>query len=351
MSTKIRWGSVFLIAALFLLGSVLSLAQSGDTHSDEGVELTWVDGGGAYHDAVMDAWLNDYMEETGVVFNFVGWTDNALLISQVESGAVEYSVYNGDNTWGLDAHAEYLEPIDYSIVPRDEILEGFATEYRVANMIYSIVLAYNTEATGGEVPEGWADFFDLEKFPGKRCVMDYSVGGIYEIALLADGVAPDELYPLDLDRAEAKLDTIKDELIFWTTGAESEDLIATGEAVMCMTYNSRAWDAKVNLEAPVEIQYNQQILAAAYLTVPKGTANVDAAMRLIAYVVSAANNAKLSSYTPLAPTNINAEPDPEIAPNLPTAYLEDLEYAIFDDQWISENQSMVEERYQAWKLA
>lgn len=334
----------FCLLLVIVLSFSTALAQD-----DSGVELTWVDGGGAYHDAVMKAWLDDYAADTGVVFNFVGITDNAQVKAQVDAGAVEYSVYNGDNTWGLDTDAEYLEPIDYSIVPKDEIVPGFATEYRVANMIYSIVLAYNTEKVGDEVPAGWADFFDTEKFPGKRCVMDYSVGGIYEIALMADGVAPDELYPLDLDRAEAKLNTIKDDLIFWGTGAESEDLLISGEAVMCMTYNSRAWDAKVVLEGPVEIQFNQQIMAAAYLTVPKGTPNKDAAMRLIAYVTSAENNAKLSSYFTVAPVNVNSEADPELAPDLPTSHLDE-EYAIFDDQWISENSKMVEERYQAWKL-
>jgi len=315
---------------------------------DQGVELTWVDGGGSYHDAVVAAWLDDYQEKTGVEFSYVGWTDNALLVAQVESGAVTYSVFNGDNTWGLDAHSEWLEPIDYSIVSKEGIIEGMATEYRVPNMMYSVLLAYNTDKTGGKVPEGWVDFFDLEKIPGKRCVMDYSVGGIFEIALMADGVPTDELYPLDLERAAAKLDTIKDELIFWGTGAEGEDLIASGEATMCMEYNARAIDAKEVLGKPVELQWNQQMLAAAYLTVPKGTPNKDAAMRLIAYMVSAENNGKLSDHFGVAPINMNSKMDPASAENQPGAHL-DQEYIIFDDAWIVANQETVEAFYQEWK--
>jgi len=322
--------------------------ESSDKRIDEGVELTWVDGGGAYHDAVMKAWLDDYQKEMGVVFSFVGWTDNAKLKAQVDTGAVTYSVYNGDNTWGLGKDEQYLEPIDYSVVNRDDILEGFATDYRVGNMIYSIVLAYNTEKTGGMVPESWADFFDLEKFPGKRGVMDYSVGGIYEIALLADGVSPEELYPLDLDRAEKKLNTIKDQLVFWDTGAKSEDIIVNGEVTMAMMYNSRAYDAKAILQKPVDIQWNQQILAAAYLTVPKGTPNKDAAMRLVAYVTSAENNGKISEYFTVAPTNTKSVVDPTLAEDLPQAHLDQV-YIIANDAWISQNFSAVEERFQAWK--
>lgn len=322
--------------------------ESENEMIDKDVELTWVDGGGSYHDAVVAAWLDDYQKLTGVEFSYVGWTDNAQLIAQVEAEAVTYSVYNGDNTWGLDAHSEWLEPIDYSIVSKDGIIEGMATEYRVANMMYSMALAYNTDKTDGKVPEGWADFFDLEQFPGKRCVMDYSVGGIFEIALMADGVPLDELYPLDLERAAAKLDTIKDELIFWGTGAEGEDLIATGEATMCMEYNSRAIDAKESLGKPVEVQWNQQMLAAAYLTVPKGTPNKDAAMRLIAYIVSPENNGKLSEYFGVAPINMKSEIDPASAENQPSSHL-DQAYIIFDDAWIVANQEMVEAFYQEWK--
>ena len=78
----------------------------------------------------------------------------------------------------------------------------------MADITYGVVLGYNTDATAGQVPEGWADFFDTAKFPGKRGFWDYSAGGIFEFALLADGVAPADLYPLDLERATAKLDTI-----------------------------------------------------------------------------------------------------------------------------------------------
>ena len=100
-----------------------------------------------------------------------------------------------------------LEEIDYSLVKQDEILDGFATKYRVGDITYGVVLAYNTEKTAGKVPEGWADFFDTTKIPGKRGLWKYSTGGVLEFALMADGVKPADLYPLDLDRARSRSST------------------------------------------------------------------------------------------------------------------------------------------------
>ena len=335
-STSIRLAAVLALSAL----SAAAARADGQT-------LAWVDGGGAYHDAVQAAVLSPWEAATGNKVVPVAGTDNAKLRAMVEAKRVVWDVYNGDNTWGTDADAQWLVPLDYTVIPKDEILPGFASTYRVANMIYSIQLAYNTNLVK-TAPNGWADFFDLQKYPGKRAVMDYSAGGIFEIALLADGVAPDKLYPLDVDRAIKKLDTIKSSLVFWQSGAQSEDLVGSGEVAMVMTYNARAYDAKVVLKLPVDYVFAGQILAAAYLTVPKGSAHVEEAMKLIAFAVSKDADAKLSDHLPLAPSNKGSVPNPAMTADLPTSHLNE-PYSIFDDQWIAANSAMLEARYQAWK--
>jgi putative spermidine/putrescine transport system substrate-binding protein len=311
------------------------------------VTLSWVDGGGAYHDAVQKGILDPWKGKTGDKVVSTAGTDNAKLRAMVESNRVVWDVYNGDNTWGTDADAQWLVPLDYKTIPKSEILDGFASKYRVANMIYSMQLAYNTDKVK-TAPTSWADFFDLQKFPGKRAVMDYSAGGIFEIALLADGVAPDKLYPLDIDRAIKKLNTIKSQLVFWQTGAQSEDLIGSGEVSMAMMYNARAYDAKVALKKPVDYIFNGQILAAAYLTVPKGAKNEAQAMKLIAYAVSKDVNGSLSKWLPVAPSNKGALPDPKMSPDLATSHLKE-PHAVSDDTWIAQNSKVLESRYQAWK--
>ena len=161
--------------------------------------LTFTSFGGVYQEAQRKAWLEPYTELTGVQFTEDENSSNATIKAQVESGQVTWDVVDVGNDFGLDVHCDLLEPLDYSLIPRDELNADLGiTDYRIPDITYGVVLAYNTEATAGAVPEGWADYFDTAKIPGKRGAWDYSEGGMFEFALMADGVAPADLYPLDL---------------------------------------------------------------------------------------------------------------------------------------------------------
>ena len=314
----------------------------------EGKTLTFASYGGAYQEAQRKGWLEPYAALTGIKFQESEESSNATIKAQVEAGQVTWDIVDVGNDFGLDANAALLEPLDYTKIHKDEILEGFAGTYRVADITYGVVLGYNTEKTAGQVPEGWADFFDTTKFPGKRGMWDYSSGGILEFALLADGVAPGALYPLDLKRAAAKLDTIKDDLVFWGSGAESQDLLGKGEVAMAMIWNGRAYSAKHIDNKPVEIQWNQQIVTADYFVVPKGTPNKDLAMDFIAWATCKENNATPSDYIPYGPTNKNATPNPEKVPDLSVSNADE-NSAYFDDTWVIENAQLLEDAYQEWK--
>ena len=313
----------------------------------DGVTLTYVSFGGAYQEAQRKAWLTPYTELTGVQFNEDENSSNATIKAQVESGQVTWDVVDVGNDFGLDAHKDLLEPLDYTLIPRDEVLEGFAGDYRVADMTYGVALAYNTEKTAGAIPAGWADFWDTKKFPGKRGLRK---GARYnlEFALMADGVKPADLYPLDLERATKKLDTIKSDLVFWASGAESQELIGSGEVAMTLIWNGRGWSAKHTDNKPVEIQWNQQIVTADYLVVPKGTPNKDAAMKFIAYAICAENNAKPSEFIPYGPINKNSKAAPANEPDLAVSNADE-NSAYFDDEYLIENYDTIDAAYQAWK--
>ena len=245
----------------------------------EGVTLSFTSFGGVYQEAQRKAWLEPYTELTGVQFVEDENSSNATIKALVDAGQVTWDVVDVGNDFGLEGNKDLLEPLDYSLIPRDEMNQDLGvSDWRVPDITYGVVLAYNTDETAGAVPEGWADYFDTTKIPGKRGAWDYSEGGMFEFALMADGVAPADLYPLDLARATAKLDTIKDDIVFWASGAESQELIGSGEVAMSMMWNGRAWSAKNIDQKPVEIQWNQQIVTADYLVVPKGSPNKDAAM-------------------------------------------------------------------------
>lgn len=333
-----------------------SSAPSGSAGADvctaptakAGTTLTFASYGGVYQEAQRKGWLEPYSKLTGVTFTESEDSANATIKSQVESGQVTWDVVDVGNDFGLDANADVLEPLDFSLIKKDEILDGFVGPYRVADITYGVVLAYRTDKTNAQVPQGWADFFDLTKFPGKRGMYDYSAGGIFEIALMADGVAPKDLYPIDIPRALKKLDTIKDQLVFWPGGAKSQELIGSGEVTMSLMWNGRAWSAKHLDNKPVEIQWNQQLLTADFLVVPKGTPNKDEAMKFIAWATCAQNNAAPSLYIPYGPTNKNSKPQADKVPDLAVSNVNDTT-AYFDDQWLVDNAKMLDDAYNAWK--
>jgi putative spermidine/putrescine transport system substrate-binding protein len=313
----------------------------------DGLTMTFVSFGGVYQDAQRQGWLEPYSALTGVTFQESEDSSNATIQAQVEAGQVTWDVVDVGNDFGLEANADLLEPLDYNLIPGDQIIDGFASEYRVADITYGVVLAYNTEQTGGVVPEGWADFFDTAKIPGKRGLWKYSTGGVLEFALMADGVAPADLYPLDIPRALAKLDTIKDDIVWWDTGAQSQDLIGSGEVAMSMIWNGRGWSAKNIDNKPVEIQWNQQILTADYFVIPKGSPNKDAAMEFIAWATCANNNAAPSNNIPYGPTNVNSVANPAMVADLAVTNINDTT-AYFDDEYLINNFAEIDAAFQDW---
>ena len=313
-----------------------------------GTALTVASYGGAYQKAQRDGWFTPYANATGVKFTESEDSSNATIKSQVESGQVTWDAVDVGNDFGLNVNSDLLEPLDYTKIPGSEVLPGFAGKYRVADITYGVVLAYRTDMFNGQAPQGWADFFDLQKFPGKRGIYDYSAGGVYEIALMADGVAPANLYPLDIPRAEKKLDTIKDSIVWWPGGAKSQELIDSGEVSMALMWNGRAWSAKNVDNKPVEIQWNQQILTADYWVVPKGTPNKDAAMDFIAWTICKQNNAAPSDSIPYGPTNKLAKPNPAKVKDLAASNINDTT-AYFNDQWLIDNTATLDNQFNAWK--
>ena len=316
----------------------------------EGVTLSFVSFGGVYQEAQRKAWLEPYTELTGVEFTEDENSSNATIKTQVESGQVTWDVVDVGNDFGLDVHKDLLEPLDFSLIPKDELNADLGiTDYRIPDITYGVVLAYNTEVLGaGNVPAGWADYFDTAKFPGKRGAWDYSEGGMFEFALMADGVKPADLYPLDLERASKKLDTIKDDIVFWSSGAESQELIGSGEVAMTMIWNGRGWSAKNIDKKPVEIQWNQQIVTADYLVIPKGSPNKDAAMKFIAYTACAEHNAGPSEFIPYGPTNTKSTANEAMVKDLSVTNADE-NSAYFDDTYLAENFDEIDAAWQAWK--
>lgn len=346
MSLRTRRRAIALaLPALVVTGCA---SASGGDGSDSSGPVTFVSWGGSYQEGQSRAWIEPYEKETGRQIIQDGPTDYSKLRTMVEAGQVTWDVVVVESDFGLEVDAEWLEPIDYSVVEQESILDGMADKYRVGILLYSVVLGYNTAALGSDVPQGWPDFFDTKRFPCKRAAQKRASSGILEVALMADGVPPSAVYPIDVDRALRGLDAVKDDIVWFDTGSEAQQLLASGEVCMAAIYNGRVYSAETDDGAPVDLVWDQHVFTADYLVVPKGAPHLDAAMELVAYITSPEPQGRLSRYLPYAPANTDASPDPDIAPNLPTSHLESS--LRFDDAWWAENFAAVDERFQSWLL-
>ena len=309
--------------------------------------LLFTSSGSSYQRAQTKAWLKPYSNETGTTIGQDWPTDYAKIQSMVENNHVTWDVVNVSNDFGLQSTADLLEPLDYSVIDKEPILEGYASEYRIACMLYANTLAYNTEQIDG-TPSSWADIFDTRKFPGQRGFRK-SPWETLEVALLGDNVPPENLYPLDVDRALAKLDTIKDQILWWETGGQLQQQLADGAVTLASAWNGRV-QKEIDAGTSVKIQWNQNLQTADYLVVPKGTANKGKAMELIAYCVSAENNHRLSEFIPYAPINKESIPkvDPQVTSQLPTAYRD--VGVTFNAEWWDNNRKAVEQRFNQWMM-
>ena len=332
-----------------LLGSALlglaALALS-PAHADDMVFTSW---GGTTQDAQGKAWGQPFTEQTGINVVMDGPTDYGKLKAMVESGNVTWDVVDVEHDFALKAAEEgLLEPVDFSVVNRQVIDPRFVTEHAVGSFYYSFVLGYNEDALGGERPQSWTDLFDTQKFPGKRTFYKWSAPGALEVALLADGVQPDELYPLDLDRALAKLDTIKDDILWWDSGAQSQQLLASGEAPLGQFWNGRVAAVKES-GINVGISWEQNLTAADMLVVPRGAPNKDAAMKFLATATSAEPQAEFARLTAYAPINVKSKEllSPEVVERLPDQHTQS-QINLDMDYW-AKHRDEIASRWYAWQ--
>jgi len=331
------------------LASSAVLAAGVRPSFGQSTSIVFTSWGGVTQDAQKEFWADPFTAKTGIAVKMDGPTDYGKLKAMVESGNVSWDVVDVEADFAAAAAKDgLLEPIDFSIVNKDELDPRFTTDHAVGSFCYAFVLGYDPAAFGGKTPANWADLFDTDTFPGKRTFYKWSAPGALEIALLADGVPATALYPLDLDRAFKKLDTIKSEIIWWSSGAQAQQLLASGETPIGMFWNGRLF-ALEQSGTEVGISWEQNMPAADVLVVPKGARNKEAAMRFIAEATSAEAQAKFDLATNLAPVNLKAVDllPKDFVANLPgfhTATQVDLDVAY----WAA-NRDEIGKRWYAWQ--
>ena len=289
-------------AAGFVSTSVL--AGRAEAAAGEIVMWNW---GGQSEECHTSAIGNAFTAETGMPLKFdTSGPLQGKIKEMVDSGNVTADVCDGDL---FDAVAlgktGHLEPIDYTVVDKSKTIDGYALEYGTSIILYGYAFMYDTEAFPDAPPTSWADFFDTAKFPGARSLYKWANGSL-EAALLADGVEKDKLYPLDLDRALAKIKAIKGDTIYWGSGAEAQQMIVNGEVAMGMVWQNRGRSIETDTGGRYKLVMNQAIAMPNAYIVPKGNPGGAAVMKFIATAQSVPAQLDLFACLGMTPTNPEA---------------------------------------------
>ncbi|MCW3474677.1 ABC transporter substrate-binding protein [Limobrevibacterium gyesilva] len=242
--------------------------------------------GGAYDDIMRRHVYDPFTKATGVQVTPVAAT-SAKLLAMFKAKSVELDVIDtGDGQLLTLERMGALAPIAYDSWkwsdPNDVVAE-VKQATRVGNFIYSTVLGYNKESfPDGKQPKGWAQFWDVQRFPGPRMLTDMAAGApSLEFALLADGVPRDKLYPIDLDRALAMMTRIRPQIRkFWDTGALSAQMLFDKEVVLGSIWNGRL-QTVIDKGAPLGMEWQENMIQVQALAIFKDSPNMENAQRLI----------------------------------------------------------------------
>jgi len=334
------------IAAVAAAGVLASVAYAADG-------LTVVSWGGAYQEAQRKTIFEPYKDKAEIKEEEYNG-EIAKIRAMVESGTVSWDVINIDTQTALQGCDEgVLETLDYGkIIDKAKVLPGAALDCAIGSDVYATVFAYDSsKLTDG--PTKIADLFDLAKFPGKRALQKNPFVNL-EWALIADGVEPAKVYevlgtPEGVDRAFAKLDTIKANVVWWEAGAQPPQLLADGEVVMTSAWNGRIANA-IKEGKSFQIVWDGQAPDLDMWGIPKGTPKLEAAYAFLAFASSAEVQSALAPSIPYGPTNIDAVAlvDPELAKTLPT-YPDNLTAAIpLNPQFWGDNGEELRARFNTW---
>jgi putative spermidine/putrescine transport system substrate-binding protein len=349
VAEKVRTGRMSrrrFLEVLAALGAVGALPTWREAHA-ETKELVFCMWGGDAEDVYRKAWNEPYEAKTGIAIALDGsGPTRGKIRAMVESKNVTWDVCDsGLGTQSSLGPEGLLEPIDYTIVDKSKIVPGLAYQWGSTGYIYSSVLTWDNQAFGGEEPKTWADFWDLKRFPGKRVLWKYMVG-VLEAALMADGVAPDKVYPIDMDRALNKIKEIKDHLVLWDNGASSQQVFRDGEVTMGQIWHTRSTMLGDESQGRFKYTFNQGLVQPGVWVVPKGNPAGKAVFDFLASMQEPEKQLILLKELSQGPANPEtAKLAPELAGRNP-ASPENLAIQVFqNEEWYAKNHQDAEKRY------
>ena len=339
-------------------------------NAQEDKSITVVSFGGASAMSSVKAYHERFTRETGIQIKLDEYNGElGQLRTQVESGNVTWDVIDMVAGTGLLACDEgLLEPLNYDFISpapdgtpaRKDFIKMHDMECGIENIVASTIYAYNDTIISGQKPTTIADFFDLEKFPGRRGMRRVPYANL-EFALVADGVPVRRIYDVlsteeGIKRAFRKLDTIKSEVVWWESGAQPPQMLADGEVVMSTAYNGRIFNAWALEKQPLVIVWDSQIIGNGYKVIVAGTPKLELARQFVRFAStteSLALRTRYISYGPLRHSSLSRVDKHEatgidMKPHLPNAP-ENMANAVWENpEWWVDNQDEMNERFAVW---
>jgi putative spermidine/putrescine transport system substrate-binding protein len=340
-----------LLASTGLAMGGLALAPFGSARAAE--RITVADPGGPYQVGFGAAFYAPFRTATGNEVTVVA--REAEPTSQVRA-IVEARSYVWDvvsvtlSSRKLLSDLGLLEPLDWNNPDMADLIPAARQPDWMGTNVFGSILAYRTDRMRN-APQSWADFYDVARFPGRRALPRSPIHTL-EGALLADGVAPAQLYPLNADRAFAKLDQIKPHIaVWWSSFGQTTQLLQSGEVDVLATSNARA-QAAIDGGAPVQLIWNQALFGLEGWAIPKGTPRAATAKQFIQFCANGARQALYTDVLSYGPTNPKAfETIPAArAAQLPTAPANFSRMVQINDDWWGANKDQMFDRFNAWLL-
>lgn len=300
MKTPLRLISVLTVGTLLLTACGVG-GESGGDSSDQ--KLTWASTGGQFQEDEKTALQKPFTAKTGTAFTNVSPAEQAQVRTMVKARKTIWDLANMSWIYAGAYCGELFEKLDDPALDRSKFPAGTTGDCFVPTYRYANIFSYNADFYPGAKPTTIKDFFDVKKFPGKRVVYDYPKAGLFEAALVADGVAPDQVYPLDLDRAFAKIDTIKSSLVFAPSYGAIQQMMVDKQASMVLTVTARtivSAQSGANL-VPV---WDFNTTDIGVQVIPKGSPHKKLAQQMLAFITEpeqAKAYAKLTGTAPARP--------------------------------------------------
>lgn len=317
-------------------------------------ELNFASWGGAYQDAIREAWLKPFAKDTGV--KIVEDTDPQVskIRAMIDTKTVAWDVVTENSSrLARGVKMGVFEKITPEMVDQSQTIPAARNDYGVPSEIFSTLVGYSTTAfpDGKPQPKTFADFWDVAKFPGKRTLQD-EPATVIEAALIASGVKPQDVYktldtPAGVDRAMEQIKKIKPYVAkWWKNGAEPVQALASGEVVMALGWNGR-FQAGIDSGAPIKMSWDDSVAQVGYFALVKGANNRADAIKLLNYIAQPQHQAEFSKYIAYGPTTQAAMQyiDAPRKERLPST-AERLQNTLFmNSDWWDKNGPAIIERY------